>query len=100
MVNRELKKAKVWLDVNKLSLNIDKTNYIILKSPQHSILGLVIVKIGDHPIKQTCHVKFLGLLLDQRYGYSNFMLIQQIQEKMGVACTALSVKVILIIQKI
>ena len=33
-VNNELKKVKVWLDVNKLSLNIDKTNFIIFKSTQ------------------------------------------------------------------
>ena len=37
VVNKELKKVKIWLDVNKLSLNIDKTNFIIFKSPQHSL---------------------------------------------------------------
>ena len=36
VINKELKKVKTWLDVNKLSLNIDKTNYIIFKSPQNS----------------------------------------------------------------
>ena len=41
---------KAWLDVNKLSLNIDKTNFVIFKSTQHSILGPVIIKIGNHPI--------------------------------------------------
>ena len=30
IVNKELKLVKKWLDANKLSLNIDKTNYIIL----------------------------------------------------------------------
>ena len=35
-VNKELKKVKMWLDVNKLSLNIDKTNFIIFKSPSTS----------------------------------------------------------------
>ena len=29
MVNKELKYVKRWFDVNKLSLNISKTNYII-----------------------------------------------------------------------
>ena len=36
VVNKELKKVKLWLDVIKLSLNIEKTNLIIFKSPQHS----------------------------------------------------------------
>ena len=31
-VNRELKLLKKWLDTNELSLNIDKTNYIIFHS--------------------------------------------------------------------
>lgn len=35
VVNNELKKVKMWLDVNKLSLNVDKTNFIIFKSPHH-----------------------------------------------------------------
>ena len=32
VVNKELKKGEIWLDINKLSLNIDKTNFIIFKS--------------------------------------------------------------------
>ena len=39
VINRELKKVKLWLEVNKLSLNINKTNFIIFKSPQHSSPG-------------------------------------------------------------
>ena len=32
VVNKEWQKVKMWLDINKLSLNIDKTNFIIFKS--------------------------------------------------------------------
>ena len=63
-VNKELKKVKMWLDVNKLSLNIDKTNYIILKSPQHSITEAVSIEIGNLPIRKTSYVKFLGVFQD------------------------------------
>ena len=65
VVNRELKKVKMWLDVNKLSLNIDKTNFIIIKSPQHSSPETICIKIGKFPIKQSHYVKFLGVLLDE-----------------------------------
>ena len=64
-VNRELKKGKMWLDVNKLSLNIDKTNFIIFKSPQHSSPETICIKIGKFPFKQTYYVKLLGVLLDE-----------------------------------
>ena len=63
VIDKGLKKVKKWLDVNKLSLNIDKTNYIILKSPQHSSSESVSTKIGSLPVKRTASVKFLGILL-------------------------------------
>ena len=65
IVNKELKKVKIWLDVNKLSLNIDKTNFIMFKSPQHTSPESANIKIGKLPIKQSCYVKFLGVLLDE-----------------------------------
>ena len=69
IVNNELKKVKQWLDVNKLSLNIDKTNFIIFKSPQHSSLGTVNIKIGNQPVKNSRYVKFLGVLLDENLSW-------------------------------
>ena len=42
---------KMWLDVNKLSLNIDKTNFIIFKSPCQFLPDMVSIKIGNFPIK-------------------------------------------------
>ena len=69
MVNKELKKVKMWLDVNKLALNNDKTNFVIFKSPQHFRSITVSIKIGNLPIIKTCHVTFhvtfLGFLLDE-----------------------------------
>ena len=63
MINKELNKVKMWLDVNKLLLNIDNTNFIIFKSPQHSSPEEVGIDIGKLPIKQTYYVKFLGVVL-------------------------------------
>ena len=69
-VNKELKKVKLWLDVNKLSLNIDKTNFIIFKSAQHSFSEMINIKIGNLPVKKTCDVKFLGILLDENLSWN------------------------------
>ena len=38
---------------------MDKTNFIIFKSPQHHSAGVVKIKVGNIPIKQTEYVKFL-----------------------------------------
>ena len=32
IVNSELKKVKIWCDVNRLSINFTKTNFMIIKS--------------------------------------------------------------------
>ena len=32
-MNRELKKVSTWLDVNRLSLNIDETNFVVFHLP-------------------------------------------------------------------
>lgn len=33
-INQELVRVKNWCDINKLSINLQKTNYMIIKSPQ------------------------------------------------------------------
>ena len=60
---------KMWLDVNKLSLNIDKTNFMIFKSPQHSSAETGNIKIDNLLVKRTCYVKFLGVLLDENLSW-------------------------------
>ena len=61
-MNRELIQVKKWLDANKLSLNIDKTNYVIFHSSSVDILCHSTIKIGKKRIKKVKFVKFLGLL--------------------------------------
>lgn len=84
IVNRELKKVKEWLDVNKLSLNIDKTNFIIFKSPQHSSLETVNIKIGNQPVKQSRYVKFLGILLDEHLSWKYHL--SELSKKLARTC--------------
>ena len=55
----------MWLDIKKLSLNIDKTNYVFFKSSHHFPSDTTNIKIGKLPVKNVCCVKFLGVLLDE-----------------------------------
>ena len=84
VVNKELKRVKMWLDVNKLSLNIEKTNFIIFKSPQHSFTESVSIKIGKFPIKRTCYVKFLGVLLDENLSWKYHL--TELSKKLARTC--------------
>ena len=57
-VNKGLKHVKRWLDSNRLSLNISKTNYIIFRSVPTDIS----IKIGKKQISRVKYIKFLGVL--------------------------------------
>ena len=46
MVNKELEYVKRWLNVNRLSLNICKTNYIVFHTTTIEIPADTSIKIG------------------------------------------------------
>ena len=62
--NRELRKVRKWLEANRLSLNIAKTNYVIFHSPTKRIDGFIQIKLGRKPIKRVHHTKYIGVLVD------------------------------------
>ena len=62
-VNKELQKMRKWLESNRLTLNIDKTNFVIFHSAGKEICDITI-KIGKKKIHRENHVHFLGVLLD------------------------------------
>ena len=50
--------------VNRLALNIDKTNFVLFHSSSKKISEFITIKIGRKKIKQENHARFLGVLLD------------------------------------
>ena len=87
-VNKELRSVKRWLDANKLSLNIDKTNYIIFHSSSVKIPSDSDIKIGKKHIKRVKFVKFLGLLLDEHLSWRYHL--SELSKKLARACGMLS----------
>ena len=69
VVNKELGYVKQWLDANRLSLNVEKTNFIIFRSHQRPLPDNINIKIGTQIIKQSQYVKFLGILLDENLSW-------------------------------
>ena len=72
IVNQELSNLSVWFKANKLSLNIDKTNYMIFKY-RHSnrMYDDLNICIDGRKISKVSHTKFLGVLLDESLTWSN-----------------------------
>jgi hypothetical protein len=68
LMNSELDKVKERCDVNKLSINISKTSYIIIKSARKKDFSPTIqIKNNDGTYKKLIkkdHIKYLGIMLD------------------------------------
>ena len=63
-VNNELEKLDIWFRVNKLSLNVNKTNFIMFTNKKQLRPTVYIVLNGKN-IEQVSHTKFLGVIIDE-----------------------------------
>jgi hypothetical protein len=64
-LNEELKRISEWLKINKLSLNIDKTLFMVFSNKKNNGSSISI-KIDDKEIQQTNNTKFLGVTIDSQ----------------------------------
>ena len=71
-VCEELNVIDDWLKANRLSLNKDKTYFMMHKHNKFNINGCM-NNIGDTPIKYVRYTKILGLTLDDRFSYNDHM---------------------------
>ena len=63
-VNKELRKLYLWLNVNHLSLNVSKTNFIIFHPYNKPLKQNITLKINNKAIIEKCHIKYLGVIID------------------------------------
>ena len=64
-VNQELKLLTLWLNLNRLALNVAKTNFVIFRSPRKPVNHNVVLILNRKALAQKDHVKYLGILMDQ-----------------------------------
>ncbi|KAF7664264.1 hypothetical protein LDENG_00182270 [Lucifuga dentata] len=60
-VDREMDKVKNWFDINKLSLNLEKTKFMIFSNRTVNINAQI--KIGNIEIERVKETKFLGVII-------------------------------------
>ena len=66
-INYDLVQVKDWLSANKLSLNVVKTEYLLIGS-RHNVNNLSVIPnvfVGDVPIKRVRQTKALGVCIDE-----------------------------------
>ena len=68
MLNQELQKISLWLKVNKLSLNIKKTHYMLFTN-KRSTKPCISVDIDGHSIDAVEYTRFLGIDIDNKLNW-------------------------------
>ena len=63
-LNMQLHNVNQWLCANKLSLNIDKSNFVIFHPPQKKIEYTVKLQINNKIIEEKKCIKYLGIFID------------------------------------
>ena len=83
VMNGEMKKVVKWMKINKLSLNVAKTNYMIFTPPRYKITSSCKVMINDTLISKVNNIKFLGVVIDSKLTWNDH--VQHIKIKMSKA---------------
>ena len=58
----------LWLNSNRLALNISKTNFVIFAARNKPLRNVTIL-INREAIQQTDHVKYLGVMIDSQLSF-------------------------------
>ena len=84
VINEELKQLTMWFKVNKLSLNVTKSNYMIFSKTNQNVPN---VKLNGIILEKVNCTKFLGVLIDNNLSWNNH--IQSVQTKIAKAIGAM-----------
>ena len=86
-INLDLLSFSDWCLSNKLTINMTKTNYIVLKNPQNkSYLPTNKILLNNSYITQSDTIKFLGIYIDPHLNWSSHInnLLVQIRPLSGL----------------
>ena len=86
-INNELCKVHTWLCANRLSLNIDKSNFVIFHPPQKNVQGLKLnLKINDRQLNREFFVKYLGVMIDSNLNWKKHAesVVKKIRRSVGI----------------
>ena len=85
-INKELKQLSMWLKVNRLALNISKTNFLIFHSVKRKVYHNVTLKLDKKALCQKDNIKYLGVLVDSHLNWKHHILhvSKKISRSIGV----------------
>ena len=85
-LNEQLCKVGQWLRVNKLSLNADKSNFVVFHPPQKKVCYSINLLINDNIIRHKNSIKYLGIIIDSNLNWKEHVheLCKKISRGIGI----------------
>ena len=85
VLNEELTKVDVWMKSNKLSVNIEKTNYIIFKSNRKTVATNFSLCFGNKLLEHKT-IKFLGVYINEHLTWKDHIsyISKKISKSVGI----------------
>ena len=86
VLNEAIQNIDVWMKANKLSVNVDKTYYVIFQPKQKKSTQDFSLSIDDKLITRKQHVNFLGVLLDENLSWKPHInyICKKISKSIGI----------------
>ena len=87
-IDDQLHTVNEWLCANRLSLNIEKSNFVIFHPPQKKVSHAIDIKISNKTLKEQKSVKSFGVVLDSNLNWRHHIdeLTNTIFRSIGVLC--------------
>ena len=85
-INMELNNIYIWLCANKLSLNIDKSNFVIFHPPQKKLIQDVKLTINRKELTREYSIKYLGIFIDSHLNWKSHLnyIAKKIKRSIGI----------------
>ena len=82
-LNEDLKLIYTWLCANRLSLNVDKTEFIVFRPPRQKLDCRFTLKLNQKTLFESTKIKYLGMILDSSLSWKHH--IFELRKKLGRA---------------
>ena len=74
ILNKELENISIWLEANKLPININKTYYMIFHRARIKHIINFKIHISNNVIDRSINTKFLGVIIDSKQNWAAHIL--------------------------
>ena len=82
-VSSDLSNLVQWLRANKISLNVNKTEIVVFRSPTKQIYKNLNFRLSRQKIEPKCYTKYLGVITDEHLSFNEY--INTLKQKLNRA---------------